>query len=560
MLFRLATAALLIALGASAQASGNSLGTWETRAPFPLQATEVSAAAIGEKIYAVCGITPDGLRSDRLFIYDIVSDRWSEGARIPITLGADHCNLAAAEGKLYLLGAIRLGRGFLTNRTYVYDPAADRWDEIARMTVPRGASGVGVDGNLIYVAGGEAAQESGRAFEVFDVSTRRWRLLPVLPEPRTHLAGAFAGGKFYAIGGRTGAINTVQDEVFEFDPTTETWNRKARMPTARAGVGVAVFEGRILVFGGEGPSGRPEQTYEQVEEYDPATDAWRTLAPMPNPRHGFYAASTGDGRIYLASGGPGAGATFSNTHDLFRLAPTLPPEFSAGSVVSAADFRPALAPGSLVSVFGARLSQGSAVAGSLPLPQQLNAVRVTLDGIPVALFFVSPSQINLLLPFGVEGDVGLEIESAGVASSKADIELQAAAPAPLTLDQSGQGQAAVLIAGTGMVAGQLQGVPSRPAAPGEVLEIFVAGLGAVSNPPVVGAASPVDPLSLVVHAPRVLIGGQLAEVLFAGLAPGFAGVYQINVRVPAGAGSGRRVELRIESAGASSVAVTIALE
>lgn len=560
MLLRLAFAALLTAVGASAQDTGTQLGIWETRAPFPLQATEVSAAAIGEKVYVVCGITPDGLRSDRLFIYDVAADEWSEGASIPITLGADHCNVAAAQGKFYLLGAIRLGRGFLTNRTYVYDPAADRWDEIARMTVPRGASGVGVSGNLIYVAGGEAAQESGKAFEVFDVSTRRWRLLPQLPEPRTHLAGGFANGKFYAIGGRTGRIETVQNDVFEFDPATELWTRKASMPTARAGVATAVFEDRILVFGGEGPSGRPEQTYEQVEEYDPATDSWRALAPMPHPRHGFYAASSGDGRIYLPAGGPRAGGSFSNTHSLFRLRPSLPPQFASSAVVSAADFRPMLAPGSLVSVFGSRLSQGTAAAESLPLPQQLNAVRVTVDGQASALFFVSPSQVNLQLPLGIGGDITLEIENAGVVGAASPIALQAAAPAVFTLDQSGRGQGAVLIAGTGLVAGRLEGVPSRAARKGEVLEIFAAGLGSVSNPPSVGGEAPSDPLAHTLHEPVVFLGGIEAEVLFSGLAPGFAGVYQINVRIPSDIDAGASVDLRIESAGASSLTVSLSVE
>ena len=244
MLFRLASAALLTAAAALAQA----LGTWEPRAPFPLQATEVSAAALDGKVYVVCGITPDGLRSNRLFIYDAAADAWSEGARIPINLGADHCNFAAAAGKLYLLGAIRIGRGFLTNRTYEYDPAADRWTEIARMTVPRGASAVGVDSNLIYVAGGEAAQQSGTAFEAFDVATRRWALLPNLPETRTHLGGAAVNGKFYAIGGRIGGINSVRGDVFEYDPATQAWSRKSPMPTPRGGIAVGVIDQQDQTF------------------------------------------------------------------------------------------------------------------------------------------------------------------------------------------------------------------------------------------------------------------------------------------------------------------------
>ena len=105
-----------------AQAWGQGVGLWENRAPLPIAATEVSSAAIGDKVYLTCGITPDGLRSRRLFIYDTVRDAWSEGAPLPIALGADHCNLASVNGKLYFAGGIRIGRGFLTNQTFEYDP------------------------------------------------------------------------------------------------------------------------------------------------------------------------------------------------------------------------------------------------------------------------------------------------------------------------------------------------------------------------------------------------------------------------------------------------------
>jgi len=64
-------------------------GIWERRAPFPIEATEVSAAALDGKIYALCGLTATG-NSDALYIYDPRVDAWSRGAAIPIQNGADH--------------------------------------------------------------------------------------------------------------------------------------------------------------------------------------------------------------------------------------------------------------------------------------------------------------------------------------------------------------------------------------------------------------------------------------------------------------------------------------
>jgi hypothetical protein len=90
-------------------------GVWERRATYPISATEVSAAEIDGKVYAVCGLTADG-PTNGLFIYDPSRDVWSAGAPAPVA--DDHCNVAAANGKLYLLGAIRIGSSLADGNTY----------------------------------------------------------------------------------------------------------------------------------------------------------------------------------------------------------------------------------------------------------------------------------------------------------------------------------------------------------------------------------------------------------------------------------------------------------
>ena len=547
---------LAAALLCATQAWGQGVGLWENRAPVPILATEVSSAAIGDKVYLTCGITPDGLRSRRLFIYDTVRDEWSEGAPLPIDRGADHCNLASVGGKLYFVGGIRLGRGFLTNRTIEYDPATNAWTERAKMTVPRGGSGVAVIGSKIYVAGGEGAQRSGTALEVYDADRNRWDNLAELPGRRTHLTAQAVGGKVYAIGGRVDRINTVQADTLEYDPTTNVWTRKARMPTARAGIASGVVHDRIIVFGGEGPSGRPEGTYSQVEEYNPATDTWRTLGPMPSPRHGFYGA-VADQRVFLPGGGPRAGATFSQTHDVFYLDPSSAPQI--GAAVNAASLGQQLAEGTLVSLFGADFSYGSSVSTALPLPVRLNAVEVRVNGSPVPLLFVGPGQINFLLPLGVGRAATVKTSNVDVESVPLQIDLAEAAPAIFTLTQDGTGQAAALVAGTGLVAGVFPGVAGRQALRDEILEVFCTGLGAVTNPPGPGEASPSAPLARTRLTVTVRIGGQVAEVLFSGLAPGFVGVYQVNVRIPAGVGSGDAVTIELQVGDAVSNRATIGL-
>ena len=76
-------------------------------------------------------------------------------------------------------------------------------------------------------------------------------------------------------------------------------------------------------------------------------------------------------------------------------------------------------------------------------------------------------------------------------------------------------------------------LPSEPAMPGDYVAIFATGLGPVSSSIVEGQEGPADPLATVQSHIEAWIGGQPAEVQFAGLAPGFVGAYQVNAKVPA---------------------------
>ena len=84
------------------------------------------------------------------------------------------------------------------------------------------------------------------------------------------------------------------------------------MPTPRSGIAAGVLDGRILVVGGEGPSG----TFNQVEGYDPAAKTWRSFAPLPTARHGLAAAVVGH-RIYVIAGGPTPGGSASSVVEIF---------------------------------------------------------------------------------------------------------------------------------------------------------------------------------------------------------------------------------------------------
>src|SRR5262245_9849206 len=136
--------ACFLLLGSQA-AFSQATGIWERRAPYPVASTEVSGAAIDGLVYIVCGLTPQG-SSNRLHRYDPRTDTWLERASVPIEGGADHCNVAAAGGKLYLLGAMRIGSAFIEGNSWEYDSAQNRWKSGGRMNNPGGGSAAGVAG------------------------------------------------------------------------------------------------------------------------------------------------------------------------------------------------------------------------------------------------------------------------------------------------------------------------------------------------------------------------------------------------------------------------------
>ncbi len=106
-----------------------------------------------------------------------------------------------------------------------------------------------------------------------------------------------------------------------------------------------------------------------------------------------------------------------------------------------------------------------------------------------------------------------------------------------------------------------RGLPgSRPVNHGEFLSIFCAGLGDVTNRPATGAAALGNPLSTTIANPTVTIGEVPAAVSFSGLAPGFVGLYQVNVEVPSNAPTGEAVEVGLTIGGVASNTVTIAIQ
>jgi len=303
---------LTLVSGAAAQTGG----TWQTLAPMPTARQELATAALNGKIYAIGGYDSSGTPTNIVEVYDPATNTWTSAHPIPRAL---HHNCAAvAAGKLYSFGGP-------STQTFVYDELNDSWSEVASMLFFQVLTpAVGVFNDKIYVAGGVnggVGNTMQNQVEVYDPVANTWTALQPMKFGRNHCGGAFIDGKFYVIGGRRRVIAFDTNEVY--DPQTNTWTTQPPMPTARAGIGVAAVNGQLFVFGGEtyDPNGGGGEVHGEVEVFNPVTNTWESLLPMPDPRHGIWASVIGD-QIFLPGGGTVAGfGGTTNLNTVFTVSP-----------------------------------------------------------------------------------------------------------------------------------------------------------------------------------------------------------------------------------------------
>ena len=275
------------------------------------------------------------------------------------------------------------------DNAWEYDIASDSWKSLPPLPGKRGSAIAAEVGGKIYVIGGATTMEGSKdpffsffgpsrvlgTNEVYDPATNKWESRAPMSVPRNHAFSGVVNGKIYVIGGRTGhgfilsATNT--DVVEEYNPISNTWSvPKERMPTARSGGASGTDGRRIYVAGGEVTTKDLVGAFKSVEAYDPMTNSWMTLPSMPMPRHGIAGGVIGN-RFHLVSGMmQSAGAltfldptlsTHTAMHDILELqfgAPPPPPTAtkSATATASPAPLTPATA--TIVAAAATTPSQG----------------------------------------------------------------------------------------------------------------------------------------------------------------------------------------------------------
>lgn len=249
-----------------------------------------------------------------------------------------------------------------------------------------------------------------------------------------------------------------------------------------------------------------------------------------------------DNRLALASGRPISAFGEDTEGELYAagyngeiyLIAAGSPTTSAAAIVNAASFRGGISAGSLATVFGSGITAlpGIVQATTFPITTELAGTTVTLNGTRAPILAVAhvngQEQINFQVPYELAGagSVSVVITANGRTSMALQAPLVNAQPEIFAITRAGASAT-----------------------------LWATGLGPVTNAPATGAPAPVSPLASVAGQTAVTIGGETAAIQFAGLAPNFAGLYQVNVAIPGSASAGAPVVVSI--AGASSQPVAL---
>ncbi len=204
-----------------------------------------------------------------------------------------------------------------------------------------------------------------------------------------------------------------------------------------------------------------------------------------------------------------------------------------------------VAPGALVSFYRSRTRhflQHAQFTG-LPYPTQLGGTTISSGSTPLPLLAVSNGQVNAYVPPSLNGMVNVTIKNS--VGQHTTTLLVAPTTLLFTLDSSGSGPASAEHAASGTVIGA-----TNPATAGEYVSLYATGLGLTNSS---------GGLDVAILTPQVTVGGMGAGVSFAGRAPGFVGLDQINIQIPGGV-SGTAVPVVVFSGGRTSNTVTLAIQ
>jgi uncharacterized protein (TIGR03437 family) len=482
-----------------------------------------------------------------LWFYSLPMRRWVqvpvEGAKPPARFG--HTLIFdPARRRLVVFGG--QAAGFFSD-VWAFDLAQNTWQQLAGdnsgPSRRYGHSGI-YDSARDRMVVSHGFTNSGRFDDTwaFNFASNTWQdLSPSGARPLRrclhHAVHDAAGDQMFLYGGCASGFGPCPlGDLWSFDLAANRWTERTGQlkppPREHYGMAFDAVRNRLVLFGGTG-GGLLNDTW----AYDPRANSWRQppiSGDSPSPRYRHQTAYASDrGNIFFFGGLTNDGPT----NELWMLGPgflPIGPEITPDGVVNAFNGQSGpVAPGEIVSIFSNNLGENP-------------GITVTWNGIQSPLYFARSGQLNVQVPYELEGssEATLVVTVNGTPGDPVTLPVTPTQPGLLPLIWNGDGSV---------------NTPENPASPGRVILLFATGQG-VTIPRAATGAVTLD-LNSRPEAPTALrIGGAGAELLFYGLAPGMSGVLMLIARVPEGLEPGAAPEVVLTvGEGRSQNGVTLSL-
>ena len=287
---------------------------WTEVAPLPVPRSEHMGAVVNGKLYVFGGYVDTTFKPTRRSdAYDPATDTWTRVADLPV--GSTHAGTVVDGTSVYFAGGYPETATFQTYATtavWRYDTVANAFTAMPPLPAGRGGGALALLGReLHYFGGSDAARDDAAdhwALNLDDLPGG-WVARAPLPLARNHVGGVSLNGKIYAVGGQQGQndASVFRDEVDVYDPASNAWTAAAPLPApARSHItnSTIVWGGQILTFGGERAG---HNVLTNISCYDPAQNLWATPFNLPAGRLSGVCDLLPDGRVIYAGGSSSAG-------------------------------------------------------------------------------------------------------------------------------------------------------------------------------------------------------------------------------------------------------------
>jgi uncharacterized protein (TIGR03437 family) len=360
---------------------------------------------------------------------------------------------------------------------------------------------------------------------------------------------------------------TFANDTWAWDGSNWTQKSPQNSPPARVHHAMAgdSAHGQVVLFGGAGRTGVTNDTW----TWDGTNWTQKSSQNSPSARESEgLAYDSSHGQVVLFGGYTGTfpGVLFGDTWTWVGGAADLTPQINAGGIVNNASYNlgsdgTSVAPGAIAAIFGSSLTDGSSClppncnpmfGSNGKLNTTMAGAQVTVGGTAVPIFYATPTQLGVQIPFELVGVLTQVVVSVGGRSSAAGVNVATVAPGIFTYTADGKGAGAITHVDGSAVTTQ------SPAQPGELVILYATGLGPVT--PAVPTGALPSGTSSTVSQVMLNIGGIGVVPDFAGLAGCCVGLNQINARVPVGVTRGNAVPVVLSISGKSSNTATIAVQ